>query len=133
MVETAAASAAVLLVGVAVFQAALAGGAPLGAMAWGGTREGRLPTPMRLGSAAAVIVLIFAALVVLAQAGVLSWSPVPSGALGAVTWVIAGFMVLNTLGNVASKSRAERLVFGPITAVLAVLCIIVAAGGNGPG
>lgn len=133
MTEIAAVLAAVLLAAVAAFQLALAAGAPWGAMAWGGTRSGRLPAVMRFGSAAAVVVLALAALVVLAQAGVTNSSPIPSGTLRGVTWAIAGFMVLNTLGNLASKSSIERRIFGPTTALLVVLCVIVALNGDGPG
>lgn len=124
--------AAAVLVAVAAFQFALAAGVPWGRLAWGGTREGRLPASMRLGSAAAVVALIFCALIVLAQAGVTGWSPVPTGALRATTWAIAGFMVLNTLGNVVAKSRFERFVMGSATAILVVLAVVIASGGDGP-
>jgi len=34
-------------------------------------------------------------------------------------------MVLNTLGNLTSKSRAEKIVFAPLTILLAICYFIV--------
>jgi hypothetical protein len=39
---------------------------------------------------------------------------------------IAAFMILNTLGNLASESRLERTLFAATTAALAVLSAYVA-------
>ncbi|MFW2383402.1 MAG: hypothetical protein ACN4GZ_16730 [Acidimicrobiales bacterium] len=132
MTELAAVVAAILLGAIAIFQLAIAAGAPWGDMAWGGRHDRRLPTRLRLGSGVAAVVLVVAASVVLAQGGVTSWTPVPEGALRTVTWVLAGFMVLNTAGNLASASRTEQRVFGPTTAVLAILIAVVAITGDGP-
>jgi hypothetical protein len=41
-------------------------------------------------------------------------------------WLIAAFLVLNTLGNLASKSRLDRTLFAATTATLAALCGYVA-------
>ena len=57
--------AAALLLGVAGFQAGLAGGAPWGAASYGGraaTDDGRLPMPMRVMSGIAVVILVLAPL-----------------------------------------------------------------------
>ncbi|MEA2000843.1 MAG: hypothetical protein U9N84_03005, partial [Actinomycetota bacterium] len=91
-----------------------------------------LPTSLRFGSAAAVLILILAALVILAQASILSWSPLPTRALTAATWTIAGYMAINTFGNVASQSSFERIVLAPTTTLIAVLCVVVANNGTGP-
>ena len=40
-------------------------------------------------------------------------------------WVVTSYMVLNTLGNLASVSHVERFLFGPMTIVLAVASFIV--------
>lgn len=66
---TPAIAAAVGFVGIAVFQIALAAGAPLGRAAWGGSHFGTLPVGLRVGSGVAVAVWVFAAVVVLARAG----------------------------------------------------------------
>ena len=57
------------------------------------------------------------------------WPAGIAGLLIPASWVIAGFLVLNTLGNLASKSRFERTVLATATAVLAVLCGVVAISG----
>src|SRR5687768_719411 len=56
----AAVSACAVLTALAVFQVALASGAPWGRYAWGGQHEGALPAPLRVGSA--VSVLVYAAI-----------------------------------------------------------------------
>jgi hypothetical protein len=50
---------------IAIFQIALAAGAPLGRASWGGAHAGQLPTGLRVASAVAVGVWVFAALIVL--------------------------------------------------------------------
>lgn len=63
---------------IALFQLAIALGAPSGAAAaWGGERNGQLPTSLRLGSIFATVFWSVAALTVLSRGGV-SRSPVPS-------------------------------------------------------
>ncbi len=123
-------TAAALLVGVGVFQAAVAMGAPLGDYVWGGFNDGDLSPTFRIASAFAAGSLLWMALVVLARGGVeVPVNPVPADRLKTVTWIIAGFMVLNTLGNFASQSSNEQLLFAPVTALLAVLVGFVALRG----
>jgi hypothetical protein len=122
--RSAAISAAVGFVGVALFQAALAMGAPWGRAAWGGAHE-RLPIGLRVASGFAVGFWLFAALLVLARAGY-DVSPILVSVAGWGTWVLFGMLALGTLLNLASRSRLERLIHSPIAAVLTVLCLIVA-------
>jgi len=126
MTIAAAVLAAVLFVGMAAFQASLALGAPLGAHVLGGRYRGALPNRLRAFSAIAAAILVGGALVILARAGAVGWPAGATGLLGPVAWAIAAFLVLNTLGNLASKSRLERTVFAAMTAVLAVLSAYVA-------
>lgn len=126
-------TAAGLLAGVAVFQAAVALGAPLGDYVWGGFTEGELSPMFRVASAVGAVSLVWMALVVLARGGVaVPITPVPTHRLKAFTWTIAGFMVLNTIGNLASRSSSEQLLMAPLTALLAVLIAVVAARGTTP-
>ena len=121
MTIPAAVLAAVLFAGMAAFQASLALGAPLGAHVLGGRYPGALPTRLRTFSAIAAAILVGSALVILARAGAIG-SPVgATGLLVPGSWAIAAFLVLNTLGNLASKSRLERTMFAAVTAALAVL------------
>jgi uncharacterized membrane protein YhdT len=127
--------AAALLLGIAGFQAGLAAGAPWGAASYGGraaSDDGRLPVPMRAMSAVAVVILVLAAWTVLAQGGVVASGPVSADTLRLVTWGIAAYLALNTLGNLTSKNRTERLVMGSVSLVLVLLTAIVAWQGDGP-
>jgi hypothetical protein len=110
----------------AAFQAGLALGAPFGAHVLGGRHPGVLPNRLRAFSGIAAAILVGGALVILARAGAIGW---PAGAIGLLVpaaWTIAAFLMLNTLGNLASKSRLERTVFAATTAALAVLSGYVA-------
>ena len=129
--QVAALAGAMLLVGVAVFQIGLAAGAPWGDMAYGGradTHNGVLALPYRITSALAVAVLALAAWIVLARGDVLSGEPMSTGFIEAGAWVVFGYLVLNTAANLASTSKNERLIMGPVTAVAAVFVLIVALG-----
>ena len=126
MTIPAAVLAAVLFVGMAAFQASLALGAPLGAHVLGGRYPRVLPNRLRAFSAIAAAILVGGALVILARAGAIGWPVGAAGLLVPGSWAIAVFLVLNTLGNLASKSRLERTVFAAMTAALAVLCACVA-------
>lgn len=125
--RTAAAAAAVGFAGIALFQAALAAGAPLGHAAWGGAHA-HLSSSQRIGSGVAVLVWMAAALVVLGRAGV--WSAGRHALLfRRGTWFLAGVSVLAAIMNLASQSRWENAIFGPLAIALAVLCTIVARSG----
>lgn len=126
--ELAAVIAAAVLVAVAGFQLALAGGAPWGDHAFGGraeTSDGRLPSRYRIMSAIAVPILILSSAIILARAGLVSWFEQDGWVTWAV-WVVVGYLVLNTLANLASNSRIERFVLGAATAVAAVATLVVA-------
>ena len=126
MTIPAAALAAVLFLVMAAFQASLAVGAPLGAHVLGGRYPGALPNRLRAFSAVAAAILVGCALVILARAGAIGWPAGATGLLAPASWAIAAFLLLNTLGNLASKSRLERTVFAAMTAALAVLSAYVA-------
>ncbi len=119
----AALGAAGVCVAFAGVQVAVAAGAPLGEHVWGGTQERVLPTGMRIASAGAAVTLTTMAWVVLRRAGLVGR---PAPWLAPATWTIAGFLALNTVGNVASGSAVERFLFAPATAVAAGLTAIVA-------
>lgn len=125
--EMAAWGAAGLLMANAVFQLALAAGVPWGHAAYGGRaalEDGRLPGPYRAISLVTVLVMGLFAGVVLAAGGVIG-AATPGGLTTWVCRAAAVLFALNTLGNLASKSRIERWVMGGATACLAVLFGIV--------
>ena len=120
--SVAVASAAIGVGGVCLafagLQVALAAGAPLGEHVWGGTQERVLPTGMRVAAATAAIALPAMAAVVARRAGLVGR---PARWLTPATWLIAGFLALNTVGNLASSSPVERFAFAPVTAAAAAL------------
>jgi hypothetical protein len=125
---TIAALIAVALIGALVaFQLALALGAPYGAAAWGGRSPGVLPQGLRIASAVVGLVMYPAiAATVLAAGGVIDdgWLPIdPTIAM----WALAAFFGLGAVVNAVSRSAPER-VWAPVSAVLAVCCVIIALG-----
>jgi len=124
----AAVAATILFLGMAVFQVALALGAPLGQHVLGGRATGALPARLRAASTVAAVILVGAATVVLARANLIGSPVEANGLLAPACWVIAGYMALNTLGNLRSTSRLERTAFAAITAILAILSGLVALG-----
>ena len=82
---------AVILAALAVFQLALALGAPLGRFAWGGQHR-VLPAGLRVGSAVSIVV--YAVIVVLALDKVGVIDIVPDGVSDVGMWVAFGYFVL---------------------------------------
>jgi hypothetical protein len=120
----AAVAAVVLLAVVAVFQAALALGAPWGVAAWGGRNPGVLPRNLRIASGiAAVVIYPLLIAVVLAAAGMIEapWLPLDPTIL---IWAIAGLLAIGAVMNFASRSAPERM-WGPVALLAAVSCAIV--------
>jgi len=113
-----------LIVGLAVFQAALVLGAPLGKYAWGGEHPGVLPLKLRIGSGVSLILYTVFALIVLDRSG--SITLFPEGVSRVGIWVVVGILALSVLANLASRSKPERLVMAPLAAMLAVLAGIIA-------
>jgi hypothetical protein len=113
---------------IAIFQAALALGAPVGRAAWGGTRA-RPAIRLRIASAFAVGIWAFAALIILGRAGFRE-SPAHASFARYGTYGIIAVLGLSAIGNVASRSRWERFLWAPLSLALAVLCLVVARSGT---
>ena len=58
--------------------------------------------------------------------------PAPEPYTNTASWIIAFYMVLNTLGNFLSPNAVERFVFGSMTVVLAVCSFVVASSAKLP-
>lgn len=116
--------AAILLGIIAVFQIALAAGAPWGAASWGGRHPGKLPTSYRIGSAVAGLFFYPAvAVFILHSAGVLG-DDISSGGVAGL-WVLTGLFGLSTVVNLISPSKVERI-WAPVALVLTVCCALLA-------
>ena len=95
--RTTAVLAAIGFGAIALFQVALALGAPLGRAAWGGGHAGTLPTGLRIASAVAIAI-----------------------------WAFAMVLVLGALMNFASPSAWERFLWGPVGLVMSGLTLVLA-------
>jgi hypothetical protein len=131
MVETVALIVAALFVFLALFQVALAVGAPWGSHAYGGRvarEDGTLPTKWRVVSGIAAVVLVAFGWVMLARGGVVD-SSLDETPLTVLAWMVVAYMAVNTALNFASKDAVERWLMGSITGSLVILGALVAAAG----
>ncbi|QEV99422.1 hypothetical protein F6J84_04390 [Microbacterium caowuchunii] len=115
----------VVLALLALFQLALALGAPLGRFAWGGAHR-ILPAKLRVGSLVSILIYGFIAVVAWGRVGAIELFPQPFAVV--MMWVIFGYFVLGILMNAISRSRSERWVMVPVAVVLAVLSFFIAMG-----
>jgi hypothetical protein len=66
-----------------------------------------------------------AILLILARAGFFR-QPLPRSFVNRATWVLAVLLVLGAVPNLLSRSPGERLMWGPVALILALLTCIVA-------
>ncbi len=116
-----------LFVAIAVFQIALAAGAPLGRLAWGG-QEARLSPGLRWASAASAAVALAGGLILLEREGAVEVLGLP-GVVEVGAWLLVLLFLLSTLGNLASRSVWERRLWTPVAFLLAMACLSVALAG----
>lgn len=91
---------------------------------WGGQIKG-VPANLVTLETIALLVIAFFILIITAKTGYLQagkWS----GAINAGVWLIFAYLLLNTLGNLASGISFEKLVFAPITIILAFCALRLA-------
>lgn len=119
MTQTAAIVYSLIIAGVIVFQFCLIAGAPWGHLTQGGRNEGALPVAGR--TAAAVSALLLAAM---AGAMMSAASLVPNWPIW-TAYIALAIQLLSTLMNLITPSRAERLLWGPITVVMLALASFV--------
>ena len=138
--------AMILFGGMAVVQLLLASGKLPSTIAWGGGRGGAeseeqdqnedyededidadMDTPlwMRIASIIAACILLGMAYLVYVRSYLYRYPEKSHRLVKILSWVITGFLGLNFLGNLASNSNIERYVFGSVTLVLCICCIIV--------
>jgi hypothetical protein len=125
IVRIAANVATILFVLTIILQLLLATGILPISMAWGG-RQSELTTPLRIASLIAALLLGFFIYVICRRAGLIGDMPIPMN-IRVLSWIITAFMAFNTLGNLASLSTGEKILFGPISFLLAVACLMVSA------
>ena len=91
---------------------------------WGGQLNVSKDGLIVLEVVALVVTLLFAVVVAL-KADYLR-VPALKGLAKVGIWVVLGYFVLNVVGNLASASSVETLIFTPITVLLAVLALRLA-------
>ena len=124
MVALAAVLFAVLAAVLALFQLAVAGGAPWGHLTQGGSRTGRLPPTNRVVAAVSFLLTAALAGIVLARAGALL--PHWQEASRPWAWAVVALSALSLLANVASRSRAERRLWVPVAFSMLLTSVVVA-------
>lgn len=109
---------------VTVFQLALVAGAPWGEFTMGGAFPGQLPPRMRVVAAASAMLLSAFGAVVAARANLalLRWRRFARRLM----WVVVAYAFLGVVVNAITPSAGERLIWLPVTLVLAGCAIIVA-------
>lgn len=113
----------VILSLLAVFQLALALGAPLGRFAWGGQHR-VLPGRLRIGSLVSILIYGIIAVLALDRVGLVDVVPDAVSTVG--MWVVFAYFVIGIPLNAISRSKPERYVMTPVVTILAVLSLLVA-------
>lgn len=107
---------------VAAFQVLLSLGYPFGEFAMGGYYK-VLPIKLRMVSALNAFILIFMGFVFLQHANVLNSLEFLSTNI--LVWVITIFLGLNTIANLMSRSKKERLFMTPLSGFIFILCLFI--------
>lgn len=104
---------------VILFQLALVGGAPWGALTQGGRADGPLPASGRIVAALSAAALGWMAATILSAAGIgLGW-PRWTG------WVTVVLLLVSAAVNWASPSETERALWGPVGTAMTALAAMV--------
>ena len=113
-----------LLGALAALQLLLIVGLPLGRFAWGGKQD-RLSSRLRAAAGLSIVIYAVFAGIALAHAQVIT-TPVPNLIVVIAMWVITAYLFLSVLPNLASKSIHEKRLMTPVSAVLAILALLIA-------
>jgi hypothetical protein len=116
--------AAIGLIVLMCFQILLALGFPFGKAAWGG-KYTILPTGFRIASLFSAVIFVFASIIVLEKAEVLSVFNSRTMVTYGV-WIFTAFLGLNTINNFISRSKLEKRIMTPVSLTLDLLCLTVA-------
>lgn len=113
---------AIIFLSIAVFQLLLSLGYPLGEFAMGGYFK-VLPKKLRMISAINAIILLLMAFVFLVDSKVIiAYTFLPTNLL---VWAITIFLGVNSIANLMSQSKKERLVMTPLSTITFLLCLVI--------
>jgi len=113
-----------ILGALAVLQTLLIAGVPLGRFAWGG-QQARLPSQLRVADGVSIAIYVVFAGVALARTQVIA-TALPSSVTTVTMWVIAAYLLLSVLPNLASKSIHEKRLMTPVSGLLALVALLIA-------
>lgn len=109
---------AIILLFIIVLNILLLFGLPLGEFTMGGQYK-VIPKNLRIASFVSLLIQIFALEIVLQTGGFLTyWFPITVTKI--ICFVFAGYLSLNTVMNLFSKSKKERFVMTPLSFILAI-------------
>jgi hypothetical protein len=123
LIQTLGYAAVFLLVIVIVLQLLLVVGVLPISMAWGGSHTELTPA-LKGSSLVAVLLLLGFAYVMARRSGILGSLP-PSTLIRFLAWLVAVYLVFNTMMNFLSPIPAEKWVFGPISLILVGLTVTI--------
>jgi hypothetical protein len=109
---------------VALFQLALALGAPWGEYTMGGRYPGKLPPKMRTTAFIQIIIIFVFACIVLIKSGLIFSQFYFIGRIA--IWFVVAFFVLGSVLNLLTPSKGERMIWGPVNILLLATSIYVA-------
>jgi hypothetical protein len=104
-----------------IFQILLALGFPLGKAAWGGQHK-VLPTKLRIASGISVAVFIFAILIVLSKAEIITLFATTLSTV--VLWILTVYFGIGIVMNAISRSKIERI-WAPVVAAMCLLSLLM--------
>lgn len=109
---------------VMLFQLSLALGAPWGELAMGGKFPGRFSPKLRVSAIVQMLLLAFAALVVLTRAELVleNFFELSKSAI----WFVVALCVVSAILNTITPSKKERMLWSPVTIILVVCAVVVA-------
>jgi len=113
-----------LLCVLALFQLALAAGAPWGALAMGGRFPGRFPPAMRVAALVQVVIYGLMGAVVFARAGLIL--PDMLEASRVAVWPVVALTAVAVVLNLITPSRWERRLWAPVATVMLAASLWVA-------
>ncbi|MGE0624358.1 MAG: hypothetical protein AB7I04_15280 [Pseudomonadales bacterium] len=108
-----------IVAGVIGFQFCLIAGAPWGRLTQGGRHAGALPPAGRIAAGLSVLLLAGMAAAIASAAGLFPGWP------GWTAWGALAVQLASTILNWITPSRAERMLWGPVTTLMLALAAFV--------
>jgi hypothetical protein len=112
-----------LAAGTIGFHLLIIAGRPWGHLTMGGRWPGRVPFAGRVAAGLSALLLAGMAWVAAGEGG---WTTPVAG--GWAIWAVAGLMTLSVLMHLATPSAAERRLWLPVVASMAVCALVLALG-----